>query len=136
MPDRRHSRLIAGLLAAFAAALGAYDTLFLGGVTDAGGWGPVALYSATALLLLVPYVSDRAREFFHRIARTRPVLAGLVLFSVGALALAVWLVVDVARAPPGEFEAVVAVAFWVLILGGSGVSVLRSVRHGLERDRS
>ncbi|QPV61857.1 hypothetical protein I7X12_13995 [Halosimplex litoreum] len=122
-----------GLLAAFVAALGTYDTVALGGVTGSGGWPTVALYGATALLLLIPYGSDRARSLCHRVVRTGPVRAGLALFGLGALTLTAVLVVDFARAPPGEFEAAIAVAFWVLILGGSGVSVVTAAIRG-ERD--
>ncbi|WP_436931403.1 hypothetical protein [Halosimplex halobium] len=136
MADRRRSRLALGLLAALVAALGAYDTLVLGGVTVAGGWTAVAAYSTAAVLLLVSYASSRARAFCRRAVRTRPVRAGLALVGLGSLALAVWLVADFARAPPGESEAALAVGFWVLVLGGSGVSVLRSVSRGRERPRS
>ncbi|QLH80105.1 hypothetical protein [Halosimplex pelagicum] len=136
MPERRRSRLVLGLLAALVAALGAYDTVVLGGVTASGGWTPVALYSATALLFLVPYASPRARSFCQRVVRTRPVRAGLALVGMGSFALAVWLAADFARAPPGEFGAALAVGFWVLVLGGTGVSVLRSVYHGPGHDHS
>lgn len=136
MPERRRSRLIVGLLAGVVAALGAYDTAALGGVTASGGWPTVALYGATALLFLVPYISPRARSVCHRVVQTRPARAGLALFGLGSLALAVWLVADFVRAPPSEFEAVLAVGFWTLILGGSGVSVLRSAVGGPGRDRT
>jgi hypothetical protein len=135
VPERRRSRLIVGLLAGFVAALGAYDTVALGGVTASGGWLTVALYGATALLLLIPYVSDRARSLCHRVVRALPVRAGLALFGLASFALAVWLVIDFARTPPGEFGAALAVAFWVLILGGSGASVVTAAIRD-ERDSS
>lgn len=135
MPERRRSRLILGLLAGSVAALGAYDTVVLGGVTASGGWPTVVLYGATALLLLVPYVSDRARSFCYRVVRTRPVRAGLALFGLGELALTAVLVVDFARTPPGEVGAAFAVGFWVLILGGSGAGVVTAAIRG-ERDSS
>ncbi|WP_135365668.1 hypothetical protein [Halosimplex halophilum] len=136
MADRRRSRLVLGLLAASVAALGAYDTLVLGGVTVAGGWTAVAAWSVAAVLILLPYASTRVRAFCRRVGRTRPVRAGLALVGLGSLALAVWLVAGLVRAPPGEFEALLAVGFWVLVLGGSGASVLRSVYRGRERPGS
>lgn len=135
MVDRRYA-LVIGSLAALSAALGAYDNAVLGGVTVAGGWTDVAVWTVSAGFFLLMYASPRARSLFGRVCRTRPAQAVLALVGLCFTGLALWLVADFVRTPPSEVEAVIAVAFWVVVFGGAGASVLTAVYHGPEPDTS